>query len=171
MPDPSCTWDLYHSSRQLRVPDPLSKARDRNLIFMQASQIHFRWTTMGTPHFILFLSLSSPILLTILLDSKGACHPENTLVNTLLFTGENFRPVPCLFPYPGKECWPWEGILFIPLPPDSQSLEGSAPWLLDLGLHMTSALLTLWCGVMGQIGRAMTCSDPHLLVIPLYLHV
>ena len=37
MPDPS----LYHSSQQCRFINPLSEARDQNLIFMDTSQICF----------------------------------------------------------------------------------------------------------------------------------
>ena len=35
--------------RQCRIINPLSKARDRNRILMDASQIHFHWATMRTP--------------------------------------------------------------------------------------------------------------------------
>ena len=42
-------WDLHHSSRQHRIPHPLSEARDRTHILMDASWIHFRWATRGTP--------------------------------------------------------------------------------------------------------------------------
>ena len=49
----TATWDLshicdlYHSSWQLRIPDSLSKARDRICLLMDTSQIHFCCTTMG----------------------------------------------------------------------------------------------------------------------------
>ena len=43
--DPSRVCDLYHSSKQHWIPDPLSKARDPTRILMDASQIHFPWTT------------------------------------------------------------------------------------------------------------------------------
>ena len=39
--DPSCICDLYHSSQQCQIPDPLSKARDQTQILMDPSQIHF----------------------------------------------------------------------------------------------------------------------------------
>ena len=32
--DLSCVWDLHHSSRQCRILNPLSKARDRTCILM-----------------------------------------------------------------------------------------------------------------------------------------
>ena len=49
MPDPSLVCNLYHSSQQHWIPNPLSKARARTHIFMDASWIHFHWSTMGTP--------------------------------------------------------------------------------------------------------------------------
>jgi len=39
-PDPSFICDLYHSSPQLQILNPLSKARDRTCILMDTSQIH-----------------------------------------------------------------------------------------------------------------------------------
>ena len=40
--------NLHHSSRQCKILNPLSKARDRTHIFMDASQIHFCCATRGT---------------------------------------------------------------------------------------------------------------------------
>ena len=40
--DPSCIFDLHHSSRQRQILNPLIKARDRPCVFMDASQIRFR---------------------------------------------------------------------------------------------------------------------------------
>ena len=45
--DPSCICNLHHSSRQCRILTLLSEARDRTYVLMDASQIHFRWVTMG----------------------------------------------------------------------------------------------------------------------------
>ena len=42
--------DLHHSSRQRRIVNPLSKARDRTYNLMVPSWIHFRCATTGTPH-------------------------------------------------------------------------------------------------------------------------
>ena len=39
-PDLSCVRDLYHSSLQHRIPNPLSEARDQTCILMDTSQIH-----------------------------------------------------------------------------------------------------------------------------------
>ena len=47
--DPSFVFDLPHSSRQRRILNALSKARDRNLVLMDTSQIRFCRATMGTP--------------------------------------------------------------------------------------------------------------------------
>ena len=37
--DPSCVFDLHHSSRQQWILNPLSRARDQTLIIMDASQV------------------------------------------------------------------------------------------------------------------------------------
>ena len=55
MPDQSCLFDLYHSSWQCQVLNPLRKAKDGTRIFMDPSWVHFRWATMGTPEFFPFL--------------------------------------------------------------------------------------------------------------------
>ena len=47
--DHSCVCNLHHSPRQCRMSNPLSKAREQTLIFMDTSQIHIRCTTMRTP--------------------------------------------------------------------------------------------------------------------------
>ena len=39
--DPSCVCDLYHSSQQCQILNPLGRARDRTRVLMAASQIHF----------------------------------------------------------------------------------------------------------------------------------
>ena len=39
MQDPSLVCDLYHSSSQRQVPDPLSKARDQTCILMDTGWI------------------------------------------------------------------------------------------------------------------------------------
>ena len=41
--------DLHHRSRQHRILNSLSEARDQTRIFMDTSQIHFLWATTGTP--------------------------------------------------------------------------------------------------------------------------
>ena len=43
--------DLNHSSRQLRIPNPPSKARDQTQNLMVPSQICFCCAMMGTPMF------------------------------------------------------------------------------------------------------------------------
>ena len=48
MPDPSRFCHGNHSSWQCRILNPLSKARDRTWVPMDASQISFCWATMGT---------------------------------------------------------------------------------------------------------------------------
>jgi len=49
MPDLSHVYDLYHSSQQCYILNPLSKARDRTRNLMVPSQIRFHCATMGTP--------------------------------------------------------------------------------------------------------------------------
>ena len=48
-PDLTLVCNLHCSSRQHQILNPLSKARDWTYILMDASQIHFRWATMGAP--------------------------------------------------------------------------------------------------------------------------
>ena len=40
---------LYHSSWQRQILNPLSKAKDRTCVLMDASQICFHWATTETP--------------------------------------------------------------------------------------------------------------------------
>ena len=49
MPDPSHVCDLYHSSWQCWILNPLSEARDLPLNLMVPSQIRFRCIATGTP--------------------------------------------------------------------------------------------------------------------------
>ena len=57
--DPSCICDLHHSSRQCRILNSLSKARDRTRNLRAPSRIRFCCTTTGTPktHFLTSLFL------------------------------------------------------------------------------------------------------------------
>lgn len=48
-PDPSHICDLHHSSRQCRICNPLSEARDQTCNLTAPSQIRFRCAMMGTP--------------------------------------------------------------------------------------------------------------------------
>ena len=54
--DLSWVCDLHHSSWQSWILNPLSKTRDRTCILMDASQIRFRWATMGTPRYLIFFN-------------------------------------------------------------------------------------------------------------------
>ena len=49
MQDPSCVCDLYHSSWQYQIFNPLSKVRDRTRNLMVPSWICFHCNMMGTP--------------------------------------------------------------------------------------------------------------------------
>ena len=56
--DPSLICDLYYSSGQCWILNPLSEARDQTCVLMDASQIPFFWATMGTPFIFYFYFLS-----------------------------------------------------------------------------------------------------------------
>ena len=47
--DPSHICNPYHASQQYWILNPLSKARDWTRIFMDTSQVHYHWPTVGTP--------------------------------------------------------------------------------------------------------------------------
>ena len=47
--DPSHVCDLYLSSQQRWIPDPLSEARDQTRILMDISQICFCFAMTGAP--------------------------------------------------------------------------------------------------------------------------
>ena len=47
-PDRSRTCELYHSSRQRWILNPLSEARDRTLVLMVPSRIRFHRAMTGT---------------------------------------------------------------------------------------------------------------------------
>ena len=70
--NPSRICDLYYSSRQRWILNPLSEARDRICIVMDTSRVHYHWATTGTPS----LSLkSTPSLISLLpLPSSGPQH-------------------------------------------------------------------------------------------------
>ena len=48
-PDPSCVFNPHHSSRQCRILNPLSEARDRTHNLMVPSRIPFHCAMTGTP--------------------------------------------------------------------------------------------------------------------------
>ena len=56
--DPSRVCDLYHSSQQCQIPNPLSEAKDGSHILVDSSWIHFHCITMGTLDCSLILVLS-----------------------------------------------------------------------------------------------------------------
>ena len=49
MQDPSHVCDLYHSSWQRQILNPLNKARGGTHDLIVPSQIRFRWATTRTP--------------------------------------------------------------------------------------------------------------------------
>jgi len=50
--DPSHVCDLHHSSRQCRILNPRSKARDRTRVLMDPSRVRYCCAMMRTPRFI-----------------------------------------------------------------------------------------------------------------------
>ena len=62
MQDPSCVCNLHHSSWHYRIPNPLSKARDRTCVLMDTSWIHFLCVRTGTPK--LYISTSTISILS-----------------------------------------------------------------------------------------------------------
>ena len=60
-PNPSHVYSLHHSSRQRRIPHPLSEAKDRTCVLMDPSQIFFRCATMGTSQVSLLSNCSISI--------------------------------------------------------------------------------------------------------------
>ena len=57
MPDQSCVCDLYHSSQQCWILNPLSKARDESHILRDTSWVHYHWATMGTPSWVINMAM------------------------------------------------------------------------------------------------------------------
>ena len=47
--DPNLICDLYHSSWQCQIPNPMSGARDWTRIFMDTSRFPYHWATTGAP--------------------------------------------------------------------------------------------------------------------------
>ena len=96
--DPSHICNLYHSSWQRQILNPLSEARDRTCILIGASWIHFLWATMGTPLFTLDMIPSLPSKSCRIADSRrwwgGAvgtvrrtCHVRNHRVDRCAHLG------------------------------------------------------------------------------------
>ena len=50
MPDPNLVCNLYHSSPQHQIQNPLSQARDRTHILVDTSRVCYHWAMMGTPY-------------------------------------------------------------------------------------------------------------------------
>ena len=47
--DPRCVCDLHHSSRQCRIPSPVSEARDQTRVLMDTSRVCYHRAMMGIP--------------------------------------------------------------------------------------------------------------------------
>ena len=55
MQDLSCVCNLYHSSRQCWILNPLTEAGERTCNVMVPSWIHFHRATMGTPILTIYI--------------------------------------------------------------------------------------------------------------------
>ena len=53
--DPSHICDLHHSSRQCRIVNPLSKAREQTCVLMDPSRACDHWATTGAPKLPCFI--------------------------------------------------------------------------------------------------------------------
>ena len=95
MPDPSWVWNLYFTSWQRRILNPLREAGNWTLILMGTSWVCYHWATTGTLHFFLFKWLCRLF---------PHCH-EGTLKNscTLILLGHTIRNI-------GKVLWAESGL-------------------------------------------------------------
>ena len=70
MPDPRHICNLHHSSQQRQILSPLSRARDRTCFLTDASQIHFRWATTGTPIEVFLMLRKGAIQMWMKIDNR-----------------------------------------------------------------------------------------------------
>ena len=91
--DPSRACDLYHSSQQCQIPNPLSEAKDGSHILVDSSWIHFHCITMGTLDCSLILVLSQ------------------ILVKAGWEDGERDKAWLCSIFIPDLWCWGWACVL------------------------------------------------------------
>ena len=80
MQDLSLVCDLYHSSQQCWILNPLSESRDRTCILMDTSRIRFRCAPTGTPgngSLILIQSLTRHVIWN---DLCNLSEPQSSLL-------------------------------------------------------------------------------------------
>ena len=79
--DPSHICNLHHSSWQCQILNPLSETRDWTHILMDTSQIHYHWTTTGTPDSHSFdISTLSHVVFIISHWKKGGRKVDDALM-------------------------------------------------------------------------------------------
>ena len=71
MRNPSHICNLYHSSQQHQIPDPLSEARDGTHILTDTSQIRFLCATTGTPNKSIFPPSDWQMLKNLAIPNTG----------------------------------------------------------------------------------------------------
>ena len=101
-PDLSHDCNLYHSSRQRQILNPLSEGKDRTRNLMVPSQIRFRCTMTGTPQYNIVNSSYHAVTRS----------PEFLLINKSLYpltNSSSFPPLsrPCQPPFYSLLLWVW----------------------------------------------------------------
>ena len=87
MQDLSLIFDLHYSSWQRQVLNPLSEARNRTCVLMDASQIRFRCSMMGTTK--VFFIYRYPIILAPFVENtipSPVKHLDNLVDNYFTVT-------------------------------------------------------------------------------------
>ena len=103
-PDPSCVCKLYHNSLQRRIFNPLSDARDRTRVLVDASWVPYHWATRRTPNSNINRLLSRLSKLLISVQAGKNTGPWQTSVTGLFFC---FFKI-CFLPFLGLLPWHME---------------------------------------------------------------
>ena len=82
--DPSRVCNLYHSSQQRRILNPLSKARDWTHNLMVTRRIHFCCSTMGTPWYFYRVQIMNQCLFFICNSNTFCCKDYPFSIGTFV---------------------------------------------------------------------------------------
>ena len=116
-PDLRCVCDLYHSSRQSRIFNPLSKARDRTRNLMAPSQIRFHCAKMGTPKnifkkiVVLNQKRSAYLLQKNHKVQKSQKEDDSKIPSVTYLVKNNVNTLVCYFPNFPLSCM-WTNVVF-----------------------------------------------------------